>query len=191
RSTAHRDRKRLLRAIIADVTLTSQPDSRELQVGIRWRSGASEQHTIQRPLRPADAQRTPSPAVELTRRLAPDHTNAQIACQLNAAGLRTGKGHPFTADSVQWILWRHKIPHPTSWAQDGELTVNQIAEQLDVSTGTVYAWITTGKLTARRGPANRLYIPFGPEVEQQCRQLVANSVHLPDQTKIRAAGGAV
>ena len=58
-STAHRDRKRLLRAIIADVTLTSKLDSRELQVGIRWRSGASEQHTIQRPLRPADAQRTP------------------------------------------------------------------------------------------------------------------------------------
>ena len=30
-------------------------------------------------------------------------------------------------------------------------------------------------------------IPFGPDVEQQCRQLVANSVHLPDQTKTRPA----
>jgi DNA invertase Pin-like site-specific DNA recombinase len=190
-STAHRDRKRLLRTIIADVTLTSQPEGRELQVGIRWRSGASEQHTIQRPPKPADAQRTPSPAVELTRRLAPDHTNAQIACQLNAAGLRTGKGRPFTPDSVQWILWRHKIPYPTSWAQDGELTVSQTAETLSVTPGTVYAWINTGKLTARRGPANRLYIPFPPDVEQQCRQLVANSVHLPDQTKNRSAGGAV
>jgi DNA invertase Pin-like site-specific DNA recombinase len=190
-STAHRDRKRLLRAIIADITLTSQPEGRALQVGIRWRSGASEQHTIQRPLKPADAQRTPSPAVELTRRLAPDHTSAEIACQLNAAGLRTGKGRPFAADSVQWILWRHKIPYPTSWAQDGELTVSQIAETLGVSTGTVYAWINTGKLTARRGPTNRLYIPFPPDIEQQCRQLVANSVHLPAETKIRAAGGAV
>jgi DNA invertase Pin-like site-specific DNA recombinase len=190
-STAHRDRKRLLRAIIADITLTSQPEGRELQVGIRWRSGASEQHTIQRPPKPADAQRTPSPAVELTRRLAPDHTNAQIACQLNAAGLSTGRGRPFTPDSVQWILWRHKIPHPTNWAQDGELTVSQIAETLGVSAGTVYAWINTGKLNARRRPANRLYIPFPPDVEQQCRQLVASSVHLPDQTKNRSAGGAV
>jgi len=190
-STAHRDRKRLLRTIIADVTLTSQPEGRELQVGIRWRSGASEQHTIQRPPKPADAQRTPSPAVELTRHLAPDHTNAQIACQLNAAGLRTGKGRPFTPDSVQWILWRHKIPHPTNWAQDGELTVAQLAERLAVAPGVIYAWITTGKLAARRGPGNRLYIPFPPDVEQQCRQLVANSVHLPDQTKTRSAGGAV
>ena len=104
--------------------------------------------------------RTPSEAVELTRRLAPDHTNAQIAEQLNAAGLRTGTGGPFAAEHVQWIRWRHKIPYPTTWAHDGELTVTQIAEQLGISDGTVYAWINTGKLAARRGPANRLYIPF-------------------------------
>ena len=61
-TTTDRDRKRLLRTMIADVTLTSQPDGRELQVGIRWRSGAAEQHTIQRPPKPADAKRTPSEA---------------------------------------------------------------------------------------------------------------------------------
>ena len=108
-STAHRDRKRLLRALIADITLTSQPEGRELQVGIRWRSGASEQHTIQRPPKPADAQRTPSPAVDLTRRLATDHANAQIAEQLNAAGLRTGKGEPFDETAVRWLRWRYRI----------------------------------------------------------------------------------
>jgi excisionase family DNA binding protein len=191
-STAHRDRKRLLRALIADVTLTSQPDSRELQVGIRWQSGASEQHTIERPLKPADAQRTPSPAVELIRRLSSErHTSMQIAEQLNAGGLRTGRGQPFTAKHVQWIRWRHKIPYPTTWAQDGELTVSQTADTLGVSVGTIYAWISTGKLAAHRGPGNRLYIPFGPEVEQQSRERVQNSVHLPAETKTRAAGGAV
>jgi transposase-like protein len=158
-----------------------------VQVGIRWRSGASEQHTIQRPKTRQEVIRTPSEAIELTRRLAPDHTNAQIARQLNAAGLHAGTG----ADHVQWIRWRHKIPYPTSWAHHGEQTVSQIAQRLGVSDGTVYAWINTRKLTARRGPANRLYIPFPPQVEQQCRQLVANSVHLPIETKIRAAGGAV
>ena len=92
---------------------------------------------------------------------------------------------------MQWIRWRHKIPYPATWAHDGELTVSQIANALGVSDGTIYDWITTGKLTARRGPANRLYIPYGPDVEQDCRQRVANSVHLPTETKIRAAGGAV
>jgi len=190
-TTADRDRKRLLRALIADVTLTSKPDSRELQVGIRWRSGAAEEHTVQRPLRPADAQRTPSPALELTRRLAPDHTNAQIAEQLNAAGFRTRKDQPFAAQHVQWIRWRHKIPYPASDTHDGELTVAQLAQRFGISHGTVYAWIETGKLDTRRGPANRIYIPFPPKVEQHCRRLVTSSVHLPAETKIRAAGGAV
>jgi DNA invertase Pin-like site-specific DNA recombinase len=190
-STQDRDRKRLLRTMITDVTITSQPTGGELSVGIRWRSGASEQHTIQRPKTRQEVIRTPSEAIELTRRLAPDHPNTQIAEQLNAAGLRTGTGGPFAAEHVQWIRWRHKIPYPTTWARDGEQTVSQIAQNLGVSHGTVYAWIGTGKLNARRGPANQLYIPYGSDVEQECRGRVANSVHLPIETKIRAAGGAV
>jgi DNA invertase Pin-like site-specific DNA recombinase len=191
-STAHRDRKRLLRALIADVTLTSQPEGRELQVGIRWRSGASEQHTVQRPPKPADAQRTPSRAVELTRRLVADHTNAQIAEQLNTAGLRTGKSEPFDQRAVRWLRWRYRIlTGPEQLLGDGEVTVPHLADRLGVSHSVVYAWISTGKLTARRGPANRIYIPFPPEVEQQCRERIQNSIHLPAETKIRAAGGAV
>jgi len=190
-TTSEKDRKRLLRALIADITITSQPTGPELDVGIRWRSGASEQHTIQRPKTRAEVVRTPAEAIEMTRRLAIDHTNAQIAEQLNAAGLRAGTGGPFAADHVQWIRWRHKIAYPASYARDGELTVTQTAQRLGISDGTVYDWISTGKLTARRGPANRLYIPYAPNVQQNCRQLVANSVHLPAQTKIRAAGGAV
>ena len=163
----------------------------ELEVGIRWRSGASEQHTVQRPKTRAEVIRTPAAAIELTRRLAPDRTNPQIAEQLNSAGLRAGTGGPFAAEHVQWIRWRHKIPYPSTWAQDGELTVHQTAERLGVSDGTIYDWIRNDKLHGRRGPGNRLYIPFGPEVEQDCHQLITNSVHLPHKTKIRAAGGAV
>jgi DNA invertase Pin-like site-specific DNA recombinase len=188
-STAHRDRKRLLRAMITDVTLTSHPDSRELQVGIRWRSGASEQHTVHRPPRPADAKRTPSQVIELIKHLAPDHTNTQIAEQLDNAGLRTSTGLPFDEKAIRWLRWRYRIG--PSQPRDGELTVTQLAKRFGISDGTVYAWITTGKLAARRGPANRLYIAYGPDAEQRCRQLVAGSVHLPPETKLRAAGGAV
>jgi excisionase family DNA binding protein len=190
KTTSDRDRKRLLRALIADITLTSQPTGRELRVGIRWRSGAAEEHTIERPKTRQEVIRTPSQAVELTKRLA-SQPNPQIAEQLNAAGLRAGTGGPFKSEHVQWIRWRHRIPYPTTWARDGEQTVSQVAERLGVSDGTVYHWIEVGQLVARRGPGNRLYIPYGPDVEQECRQRVANSVHLPTETKIRAAGGAV
>lgn len=188
-TTAQRDRKRLLRTMIADVTLTSQPDTRELQVGIRWRSGAAEQHTIQRPLKPADAKRTPSEVIELIKRLAADQTNARIVEQLDKAGMRTSTGIPFDERAIRWLRWRYRIG--PSQPRDGAVTVSQLAERFGISDGTVYAWISTGKLTARRGPANRLYISYGPDVEERCRELVTSSIHLPPQTNIRAAGGAV
>jgi DNA invertase Pin-like site-specific DNA recombinase len=191
KTTSEKDRKRLLRTMIADVTLTSEPEGRELRVGIRWRSGASEEHDVQRPPTPADAKRTPSEVIDLIKQLAADHTNAQIAAELNAAGMLTSTGLPFDEKPVRWLRWRYRIrTAPDQFLHDGELTVARLAERLAVAPGVIYAWITTGKLTARRGPANRLYIPFPPDVEQQCRRLVANSVHLPDQTKNRAAGGA-
>ena len=177
-TTSERDRKRLLRTLVSDVTITSKLNDREVRVGIRWRSGAAEEHTVHRPKTHQEVIRTPAAAIELTRRLAADHTNTQIAEQLNAAGLTAGTGGPFKAEHVQWIRWRHKISYPASYARDGELTINQIAERLDVSTGTVYDWIKTGKLLARRGPANRLYTPFPPKIERQCRKLVQNSVHI-------------
>jgi hypothetical protein len=188
-TTVQRDRKRLLRAIIADVTLTSQRDTRELQVGIRWRSGAAEQHTIQRPPKPADAKRTSAEVIELIKRLAADHTNAQIVERLDKAGMRTSTGLPFDEKAIRWLRWRYRIG--PSQPRAGELTVTQLAERFGISDGTVYAWITTGKLAARRGPANRLYIPYRPDVEQRCRRLVASSIHLPTETKITAAGVAV
>jgi len=43
----------------------------------------------------------------------------------------------------------------------------------------------------RRGGLTGLSTQRIAEVEQQCRRLVANSVHLPGETKIRSAGGAV
>ena len=60
KSTAQRDRKRLLRTLIADVTLTSDPHEPEVRIGIRWRSGAAEEHTIERPKHRAEVTRTPS-----------------------------------------------------------------------------------------------------------------------------------
>ena len=94
KTTAQRDRKRLLRSLTADVTLTSDQHGPEVRVGIRWQSGAAAQHTIQRPqgiIRP-----TPPDALELITRHGPNRTNDQLAAELNAAGLRNGTERPVT-----------------------------------------------------------------------------------------------
>jgi DNA invertase Pin-like site-specific DNA recombinase len=187
-STAHRDRKRLLRSLVADVTLTGDPHEPAVRVGIRWQSGAAEEHTVTRPQ--SVIRRTPPAALELLRRLGPHRSNAEIAAELNVAGLRTGTGRPFDALVVGRLRSDHHIPAPPP-LHDGELTVSQVAERLGISHGAVYYWIGHGQLAARRGHANSLCIPFPPDVEQQCRQRIVSSTHIPTQTKIIATGGAV
>ncbi|HEX5620040.1 MAG TPA: recombinase family protein [Solirubrobacteraceae bacterium] len=189
-TTSNRDRKRILRTLIADVTLISEPGAKQLGIGIRWQSGASEQLAVERPPRAQDARRTPAAAVELARRRGPELTNHELAAELNAAGQRTGTGRPFDLDAVQWLRWRYRIPAPPPLAA-GEFSVRDVARRLGVSDGVVYYWIARGQLDARRGPAHRLYIPFPPEVEQACRERVANSVHIKSPTEMIAAGGAV
>jgi DNA invertase Pin-like site-specific DNA recombinase len=185
-TTSERDRKRLLRALISDITLTSQPDGRELRIGIRWRSGATEEHITERPKPRFEVRRTPAAAVDLITRLGPHRTDEQLAAELWTAGLRTGTGRPFDERAVRWVRYTHEIPSPPMLAPD-ELTVAQIAERLGVSIGAVYYWIGHGQLAARRGHGNRLCIPFGPDVEQACRDRVANSAHLLKQTETLAA----
>ncbi len=117
KTTSDKDRKRLLRAMIADVTLTFAPDSDQLQVGIRWRSGAVEQHTITRPQR----ETVPEATLQLVARLAEDHSNTEIVAKLQAAGVRTPRGRPFDESNVKSLRCRYKIPSGPP-RQDGELT---------------------------------------------------------------------
>ena len=180
----------MLRTLIADVTLISEPDAKQLNIGIRWQSGASEQLAVERPPRAQDARRTPAAAVELARRRGGELDNHQLAAELNAAGHRTGTGRPFDPAAAQWLRWRYQIPSPSPFAA-GELDVREVAERLSVSTGVIYYWIAHGQLDARRGPANRHHIPFPPDIEQACRERVANSSHIKQPTEIVAAGGAV
>ena len=190
KTTSEKDRKRLLRALIADVTITSAPAGSELRVGIRWRSGAAEQHTTARPLTHNEKTRTPPKAIELIKRLAPHHTNTEIAAELQAAGIHTGADLPFNAHAVRFVRRAYRIP-TTPAQHDGQLTVAEVAARLDVSRDVMYYWIRHGQLTAHRNGAHHLRIPFGADVEQECRARIASSVHIRPQTKTPATGDAV
>jgi DNA invertase Pin-like site-specific DNA recombinase len=189
-TTCNRDRKRMLRTLIADITLISEPGATQLRIGIRWQSGASEQLDVERPARAQDARRTPAAVVELARRRGGELNNHELAAELHLAGHRTGTGRRFDPAAVQWLRWRYQIPSPPSFAP-GELSVHQVAGRLGVSAGVVYYWISHGQLDAHRGPANRHRIPFPPEIERACRERVANSAHIKTPTEILTAGAAV
>ena len=176
-TTSHKDRKRLLRTLIADVTLLPETDPAQARVGIRWHTGATDELAITRPLPPGPAKRSPSPAVELVRQLGPSTDTRDVVDKLNAAGLTTGHGRAFDVAAVQWIRHAYHIPAPTPYAH-GEISVAHAAQRLGCSIGVVYDWIKTGKLVARRGAGNRLCLPWTEHIEVDCRQRIANSGHL-------------
>ena len=51
---------------------------------------------------------------EMVRELGPVTPSAELAGQLNAAGLRTGHGRPFDVKAVQWIRCAYGIPAPNA-----------------------------------------------------------------------------
>ena len=181
-TTSARDRKRLLRTLIADVTLLPEPDQAKVRIGIRWHTGATDVLIADRPLPPGPAKRSPSPAVEMVRRLGPTTDTRDLAERLNTAGLATGHGKPFDVAAVQWIRHAYKIPAPSPYTP-GELSVAQAAGQLGCSTGVVYYWLKTGQLDARRGAGNRLCIPWTDDVEAGCRARLAGSGHLNPEAR--------
>jgi excisionase family DNA binding protein len=176
-STLARDRKRLLRTLIADVTLLPELDMAKARIGIRWHTGATDELTIARHRSIVESRRTDPAAVDVVRLLGPTHTNIDLANQLNSEGYLTGAGRPFDVSAVANLRSYHHIA-PIGVLAQGEITVVDAAQRVGVSTTTIYGWIHVGALAARRGPGGRICIPFDAEVEHACQRRAATSVHI-------------
>jgi hypothetical protein len=96
--TPDRDRKRIARLLIEDVTLVRGPE--QVTAHIRFKGGASQ--TIHAPVR----RRSTDPrGVAMAQRLLEDrHDHASIAVVLNQAGIKTARGKDFTAKNVRHLL---------------------------------------------------------------------------------------
>lgn len=147
--TSPRDRKRMLRLLVEDVTLVRAHTM--IQIQIRWKGGATT--SLERPLpqHAGDLFRTPPSIVEQIRVLAANVTDNQIAQTLNARDLRSGRGNLFTPTSVKHIragcgiesLWQHL-------RKAGWLTQTEVAEQLGIHPKTARRFATEGTLRAIR-----------------------------------------
>ena len=140
-TTSHRDRKRLLRTLIADITLIPGPDFGKFRIGVRWHAGSTEELIVQRPRRVYENRRTTTDVLVLARRLGPEMGNATLADALNAAGHRTATGRAFDANAVSSLRRYHKLAAP-DLLDAGELTAGDVASRLGVTTSTVTSWVT-------------------------------------------------
>ncbi|MCK2241848.1 MULTISPECIES: recombinase family protein [unclassified Crossiella] len=187
--TSPRDRKRLLRTLIADVTLLPTDHEGQVRIGVRWHTGATDEITANR----KGPGRTPATALEIIRRYGAVKTSQQLADQLHAAGLTTGKGRPFDAAAVARIRDTYGIPGPrTAAVQDGEVSVTQAAELLGVTNKAIYYWIRHDLVPVRRVEASRRWcIPWDDHSQAIYRQQAAKPTSRGKRTTPTTAGGAV
>ena len=161
--TPARDRKRMLRLLVEDVTLLRDD---VIRLSIRWRGGATRQLECPLPLAAPDLRRTPAAVVEQVRALATEQTDAQIAETLNRRWLRTGTGLPFSRLRVRALREAYDIDsYAEHLTKAGWLTAPQMAEQLDVHPATAKRFAREGVLRAVRADDRGAILfeqPMGP-----------------------------
>jgi DNA invertase Pin-like site-specific DNA recombinase len=162
-ATPDRERKRMLRLMIEDVTLVK---GTELLVHVRFRGGATRTLTLPRPA-PAWALRQTSPEVvaEIDRLLA-EHTDVEIARVLTENGFRSGMGKPVTIMMVARVRDHYHLKSRYDRLRErGYLTLDELAQTLAISTATAKVWRRAGLLRAHayNDKNQYLYEPLGAD----------------------------
>lgn len=143
--TSDRDRKRMVRWLLEDVTVKREDDV--ITAHIRFKGGATQTITV-----PVGRGRCSSPElITLIDALLEDYTDAEVAVQLNEQGWRTYEGKPFTAARVLSLRrYRHLKDHATRLAEQGWLRVADAAKAYGVCRETLMLWGRAGLLPMAR-----------------------------------------
>jgi DNA invertase Pin-like site-specific DNA recombinase/DNA-binding transcriptional MerR regulator len=159
-ATPVRERKRLIRLLVTDVTLTRHPTGVTAEV----RLSGGQQHTLQlaRPQTAAEQHTTAQATVELIDQLLHDHPFDETARILNDRQLTGGWGRPFTLATLRALARARGLPtHADRLRAAGLLTTGEIAAQLHTTSQTIAGWHRLGLITGRRvdSRGQRLYHP--------------------------------
>ncbi len=108
-TTTDRDRKELLRYLIAEVQLDGVTLPGKIDIRVTWRTGAVTNKQIDRLKVGSWAPRTAERVIERIRALAGQYTVAEIVEALNQEGLRSAHGRAFCDHHVRYLARRHNI----------------------------------------------------------------------------------
>ncbi len=154
--TPNRERKRMVRLLIEDVTLTRQKD---ITAQIRFKGGTTQTINLPRPVNVFELRKTPAGLVAEIDRLLDQYTSEEIATILNQKGMRTVDGEPLNPKSIQYIQRSYKLVSRYERLRKlGMKTTQEIAEQFGVCTQTVRRWNEAGFLKAHQFSNRQQYL---------------------------------
>ena len=143
-NTPDRERKRMTRLLLEDVTLL-RADTIVLQ--IRFKGGATRTLTVPIPLSAWQQRATSPEVVKEIDRLLEDNTDGQIAAILNEHGIRSGEGKKFSRTIVARIRRDYSLtPRYDRLRAAGMVTVREMAAVLGVTPDCVKIWNRHGLL---------------------------------------------
>src|SRR5258708_7528983 len=142
--TSDRDRKRMVRLLLEDVTLLKDE---VITAQIRFKGGATQSITI--PL--SHGRRSAPELIALLDQLLDDYTDAEVAEQLNQRGWRTYGGNLFHARRVLSLRRDYQLKdHGTRLRERGLLSADEAAKAYGVCQQTIMSWGRAGLLPMYR-----------------------------------------
>ena len=171
--TTHRDRKRLIRLLVADVTLIK---TGQVTLQVRFRGGATQVLRIPAARCCWQKWETSPEVVQLIDTLLDEYTDPQVAAILNARGLHPGKGGTFHTGIVARVRRNYGLKTRYERLREaGMLTAAEMAEILEVDRSTVMVWHRAGLLCghAYNAKGSCLFDPPGSDAptKRQGRKL--------------------
>lgn len=145
-STANRERKRMVRLLVDDITIRK---GEQIRLDVRFRGGASKTLMLPRPLRFCDSHKQNPAMVAEMDRLLEDNNYADTARILNEKGFKTGDGLPVTPITVDYVRKAYSLKTRFERLRErGLLTLSEMARACGVTTNTIGHWRQKGLVRA-------------------------------------------
>jgi DNA-binding XRE family transcriptional regulator len=143
--TPFREKKRMIRFLIEDVTMIRKEENITLHV--RFKGGAKKTLTLPPPLKGWQYNATDPKIVQMVDELLTDHNYAEIATILDNRGFKTSQDNRFDRNVIKSITYNYKLK--TRFARlraTGKLTADEVASLLGVTAQTARKWGKEGTI---------------------------------------------
>ena len=167
-------KKRIVRTVLKEIV--ARKDGEKITMLVHWHGGDHTELAFQKNKTGYHRHAAPADVVDLVRQLARVQSDQGIVSILNRLSIRTGRGHTWTEARVRAFRDTHHIKVYVEGERRarGELTMEEAATMLGVSTETIRRLIAHKQLPAKQACRSAPWIIARAEVEKLMAAMTKN-----------------